>query len=97
MSPALTVPFFNTLAITTTIAVDNGATAVIGGSISPKDPTKVIYFFVTARLVGKGVWLRPFGKLVYAMPPYIISRADLDHLTRSMVEAVREEGAAHGR
>ena len=31
--------------------------------------------------VKRGVWIRPFGKLVYIMPPYIISNDDLSHLT----------------
>jgi len=39
-------------------------------------------------LVGLGVWVRPFGRLVYAMPPYITATADLATLTAAMVEAV---------
>ena len=35
-----------------------------------------------------GVWLRPFGRLVYAMPPYVTSDEQLDRLTGSMVDAV---------
>lgn len=34
----------------------------------------------------RGVWIRPFGKLIYIMPPYIISEADLNKLCTSMVE-----------
>lgn len=40
------------------------------------------------RLVDRGVWVRPFGRLVYAMPPYIIDPAELTQVTRAMVEAV---------
>jgi adenosylmethionine-8-amino-7-oxononanoate aminotransferase len=38
--------------------------------------------------VEAGVWVRPFGKLVYLMPPYIISREDLDSLTKAVVDVV---------
>ena len=37
-------------------------------------------------LVARGVWLRPFGKLVYAMPPYTISGAQLGRITAAMRE-----------
>jgi adenosylmethionine-8-amino-7-oxononanoate aminotransferase len=41
---------------------------------------------VTAMLVDRGVWLRPFGKLLYTMPPYVMEAADLTRVTRAMVE-----------
>lgn len=37
-----------------------------------------------ARLTAEGVWIRPFGKLVYIMPPYIISQDELSQLTQSI-------------
>ncbi|MCU7842530.1 MAG: adenosylmethionine--8-amino-7-oxononanoate transaminase [Candidatus Thiodiazotropha sp. (ex Monitilora ramsayi)] len=40
--------------------------------------------------VEAGVWVRPFGKLVYLMPPYVISREDLDTLTRAVVQVVEK-------
>ena len=43
------------------------------------------------RFVKKGVWIRPFNKLVYTMPPYIIKEKELTQLTTAMVEVVREE------
>ena len=45
---------------------------------------------VPARFVERGIWLRPFGRLVYAMPPYVIDASDLDHLIHAMVEVVTE-------
>ena len=43
---------------------------------------------ITQAFIDRGVWLRPFGKLVYIMPPYIISSQDLKHLLNAMVETV---------
>jgi adenosylmethionine-8-amino-7-oxononanoate aminotransferase len=35
--------------------------------------------------VEHGVWLRPFRNLIYTMPPYITSDADLERITEAMV------------
>ena len=40
--------------------------------------------------IKRGLWIRPFGKLVYVMPPYVMNNDDLHHLTTGMVEAVAE-------
>jgi len=39
-------------------------------------------------LVDEGVWVRPFGKLVYVMPPYIMSPQDLEFLCQGMLKAL---------
>ncbi len=41
---------------------------------------------ITPLFVDRGVWLRPFGHLVYAMPSYVTDDADLDRITTAMVE-----------
>jgi adenosylmethionine-8-amino-7-oxononanoate aminotransferase len=43
----------------------------------------------TAAAVERGVWLRPFRDLVYAMPPYVIEAEDLAAVTAAMVAAAR--------
>jgi adenosylmethionine---8-amino-7-oxononanoate aminotransferase len=49
---------------------------------------------VTPLLVERGVWLRPFGRLVYTMPPFVTGDDDLALITTAMVETVAKIGAA---
>ena len=42
-----------------------------------------------AFFVNQGVWIRPFGHLVYLMPPYIISTAQLQRLTDAVAAYCR--------
>jgi len=37
--------------------------------------------------VDRGVWIRPFGRLLYLMPPYIISVQELSLLSNAIIEA----------
>lgn len=43
---------------------------------------------VQPMFVEQGVWIRPFGKLVYAMPPFVMSTEDVAQLTAAMVSVV---------
>jgi len=36
--------------------------------------------------------VRPFGRMVYLMPPYVISDEDLDRLTAAVVQVVQHTG-----
>ena len=51
----------------------------------PLDNTKVPY-----RCQELGVWLRPFGKLLYTMPPYIMSNEELKQVTDAMLILAEE-------
>jgi len=43
---------------------------------------------VQKQLIAQGVWLRPFGKLIYTMPPYSISNHELKQVTAAMCDVV---------
>lgn len=45
---------------------------------------------IPEKFVQQGVWLRPFGRLIYIMPPYIINEADLRVLTAAVANIVNE-------
>jgi adenosylmethionine-8-amino-7-oxononanoate aminotransferase len=47
---------------------------------------------VQPQLVQQGVWLRPFGRLLYTMPPYIIEPAQLRQITQAMTHVVATLG-----
>ncbi len=40
------------------------------------------------RCVAAGIWVRPFGRLVYIMPPYIISDDELQELIAKMIDII---------
>ena len=48
---------------------------------------------ITPAFVDAGVWVRPFGKLIYLMPPYVINDDDLHTLTTAVVDVVKNHNA----
>jgi adenosylmethionine-8-amino-7-oxononanoate aminotransferase len=42
------------------------------------------------RFVEAGVWVRPFGKLIYLMPPFVIEEDDLRFLTTAVAQVISE-------
>jgi adenosylmethionine---8-amino-7-oxononanoate aminotransferase len=43
---------------------------------------------VQPAFVNAGVWIRPFGRLVYTMPPYVASTAQVARITRAICEVI---------
>lgn len=58
------------------------------GVVETKEPVDMER--IQRRFVEEGVWVRPFGRLVYLMPPYIVTREQLQRLTGALVKVVSE-------
>ncbi|MBD5213426.1 MAG: adenosylmethionine--8-amino-7-oxononanoate transaminase [Bacteroidales bacterium] len=58
------------------------------GVVETREPVNVGEF--QKKCVERGVWIRPFGRNVYIMPPYIIGDDDLRYLCRQLIEMVSE-------
>ncbi|OSI13108.1 adenosylmethionine--8-amino-7-oxononanoate transaminase [Neisseria canis] len=43
------------------------------------------------RFVANGVWVRPFSKLVYIMPPFTISQEELARLAEGLLKSLQQE------
>ncbi|HQS66723.1 MAG TPA: adenosylmethionine--8-amino-7-oxononanoate transaminase [Sulfuricurvum sp.] len=46
--------------------------------------------FMTPAFIREGVWVRPFLNLVYIMPPFVITKEELTHLTSAIFTVVKE-------
>jgi len=60
------------------------------GVVELREP--VVMARIQPAFVAEGVWIRPFGRLVYVMPPYIISNTQLRRLTDAIVRVVTNLG-----
>ncbi|TFU93729.1 adenosylmethionine--8-amino-7-oxononanoate transaminase [Barnesiella sp. WM24] len=56
------------------------------GVIEMKEPVNVGEF--QKRCVDNGIWVRPFGRNVYIMPPYVITDDDLVTLCRRLISII---------
>lgn len=53
------------------------------GVVETHNPVNMEY--IQAQFIRQGVWIRPFGRLIYIMPPYISSEANI----KQLIEAIR--------
>jgi adenosylmethionine---8-amino-7-oxononanoate aminotransferase len=56
------------------------------GVVELHEPVDLVV--IQPRFVEAGVWLRPFGRLIYTMPPYIIQPAELTTITQAIYAIV---------
>ena len=59
------------------------------GVIEMKHPVDLAIF--QEQCVSRGIWVRPFGRLVYIMPPFIISDEELTTLIIKLLEIIEPE------
>ena len=59
------------------------------GVVEMREPVKMAE--ITRQFVEAGVWVRPFGRLVYLMPAYVISDDELRQLCEAVVTVVERQ------
>jgi adenosylmethionine-8-amino-7-oxononanoate aminotransferase len=76
LTPAVSLPYVEDVRVLGAIGVIQVTQAVDLGIIQKM-------------FVAEGIWVRPFGKLVYVMPPFIMSQEDLATLCNGMLRVLK--------
>ena len=61
------------------------------GVVQLRDPVDMAV--IQPAFVEQGIWIRPFGKLVYTMPPFIIGPNDLSQLTQGINKVLAQHAS----
>ena len=62
------------------------------GSIGAVECTQAVNIAVIQkRFVELGVWIRPFGTLIYIIPPLVINEAQIKHLVKAISTVLMED------
>mgnify|MGYP000412750547 CR=1 FL=1 len=71
---------------------DKVASTRVLGSIGVVETTQAVNVAtIQKRFVELGVWIRPFGKLIYIMPPLVINKSQISQLVGAIKTVLTEE------